>query len=156
VLRQEKVDYVVFDLCPNCRGIWVSGEQFRTLAVKVAADGDIKPDEKLTFEPRRVVACPDYSITRNCPKCHSAMREFNYAYDSNVFLDRCDRCEGIWLDTNEILDIAKHIQYNPEMIALGKSVLDMNNNRYVEEELDRCEKFLQVVLLILRVLIFRL
>ena len=84
------------------------------------------------------------------------MRELNYAYDSNVFLDRCEKCNGIWLDPNEIIDIAAHIQYNPEIVVFGKSFLDMKNNRYIEEELGRCEKYLKLALIILRLLIFRL
>ncbi|MHC4524934.1 MAG: zf-TFIIB domain-containing protein [Planctomycetota bacterium] len=47
----------------------------------------------------------------------------NYAYDSNIFLDRCGKCKGIWLDPNEIIDIAKHIQYNPEMVAAARSMI---------------------------------
>ena len=42
LLRAEKHQYVEFDICMDCRGIWVSGEQFRALAVKVAADGQVE------------------------------------------------------------------------------------------------------------------
>ena len=155
-LQRKKHQYVEFDICPQCRGIWVSGEQFRALAVKVATDGDVKPDEKLTFEPRKIIVpLQSKTMARNCPKCRNGMREFNYAYDSNVFLDRCEQCKGIWLDPSEIIDIAKHIQYNPDVVAFGKSFLDMKNNRYLEEELDRCSKFLEIAVIILRVLIFR-
>ena len=121
ILRSEKCDYVTFDLCPDCRGIWVDGEQFRALAVKVATDGQVPSSSKLTFKPRTVEQCSEHTMTRNCPRCYVAMRELNYAYDSNVFLDRCEKCNGIWLDPNEIIDIAAHIQYNPEMVVFGKS-----------------------------------
>ena len=154
-LRLEKSDYVTFDVCSDCWGIWVAGEQFRALAVKVATEGDVKPDEKLMFKPRKVIVPGrNQKTTRNCPKCHKAMREFNYAYDSNVFLDRCQQCQGIWLDSNEIIDIAKHIQYNPKMHMLGKSLLNMKSNP-AEQELTKAEMLLQLAAVILRVLIFR-
>lgn len=118
LLRQEKYQYVEFDICNDCRGIWVSGEQFHKLAVLVAAEGQVEPSGKLTFKARQVKHPYSEDATiRICPQCMLAMREFNYAYDSNIFLDRCETCKGIWLDPNEIIDIAKHIQYNPNADA---------------------------------------
>ena len=127
-LRREKYQYVEFDICNDCRGIWVSGEQFHKLAVLVAAEGQVESSAKLTFKPRNVLRPEEDDPVRICPQCTLAMREFNYAYDSNIFLDRCEKCKGIWLDPNEIIDIAKHIQYNPEVEALAKSFLDFKRN----------------------------
>jgi len=154
-LRREKHQYVEFDICGDCRGIWVSGEQFRALAVKVAADGQVQSNAKLTFRPRKALRPSEDTPVRICPKCTLAMREFNYAYDSNVFLDRCEKCQGIWLDPNEIIDIAKHIQYNPEVVAAGKSFLDMKFDKSIEEEIDGLHKFMAIAYIILRILIFR-
>ena len=121
-LRAEKHEYVEFDICMYCRGIWVSGEQFRALAVKVATEGQVESSIKLTFQARKVLRAGEDNPVKICPKCTLAMREFNYAYDSNVFLDQCEQCKGIWLDPNEIIDIAKHIQYNPEADAFARSL----------------------------------
>ncbi|MHC5001405.1 MAG: zf-TFIIB domain-containing protein [Planctomycetota bacterium] len=116
-LQTEKHQHVEFNICSACRGIWVSGEQFHGLAVLVAAEGEVESSVKLTFQPRKAL--------------------FNYAYDSNVFLDRCEQCKGIWLDPNEIIDIAKHIQYNPELDAIGKGLIykcDLEKNGEEEPE----------------------
>ncbi len=154
LLRRKKVQYVEFDICGDCRGIWVSGEQFRALAAKVAADGQVESSAKLSFEPRQVLTlCEEANKARNCPKCHEPMREFNYAYDSNVFLDRCEKCKGIWLDPNEIIDIAAHIQYNPKIDALGKGLVD--GNSAAEEDLEWYELLRQAAFVILRAVIFR-
>ena len=89
-----------------------------------------------------------------CPDCRKPLREFNYAYDSNIFLDRCDTCQGIWMDKNEIMQIAQHIQYDPDAEAAGRAILNMG-----KEPLEGCETrvniVLQVAALILRLLIFR-
>jgi Zn-finger nucleic acid-binding protein len=151
-MRREKFQHVAFDICCDCRGIWVSGKQFYGLASLVADDGQVESDAKLTFQPRQVLRPHPDNPVRICPQCTLAMRQFNYAYDSNIFLSRCERCRGIWLDPNEIIDIAKHIQYNPEMERLGKSYLDFINNRDFEEEMNRCERFVQITFIFLRVL----
>ncbi|MHC5182545.1 MAG: zf-TFIIB domain-containing protein [Planctomycetota bacterium] len=122
-LRRETHQYVEFDICGECRGIWVSGEQFHKLAVLVASEGQVESSAKLTFKPRKALKPHPDNAVRVCPECTLAMREFNYAYDSNIFLDRCERCKGIWLDPNEIIDIAKHIQYNPEVDAAARGLI---------------------------------
>jgi Zn-finger nucleic acid-binding protein len=123
VLRREKHWHVAFDVCPTCRGIWVSGEQFHALAVLVAAEGQVQSSAKLTFQPRKALRPHPDNPARVCPHCSLAMREFNYAYDSNIFLDRCEQCRGLWLDPNEIIDIAKHIQYNPDVDAAARDLV---------------------------------
>ena len=152
-LRREKYEYVVFDLCPQCRGIWVEGEHFRSLAVRVAAEGDVRSSAKVLFKPRAILTPEADNRIKICPHCHTSMRMFNYAYDSNIFLDRCDTCMGFWLDPDEIFKVAAHLQYNPEANALGRSILDMQG--MVERETARAEGWLNLIMIFLRVLIFR-
>ena len=151
LLRAEKHQYVEFDICMDCRGIWVSGEQFRALAVKVAADGQVESSAILSFKARKVLRPGEDNPMRICPKCTLAMREFNYAYDSNILLDRCEQCKGIWLDPNEIIDIAKHIQYNPDVDAAARSLIKDTDG----EEAAKVAMAIVVVLEILRLLVFR-
>ena len=94
---------------------------------------------------------------RMCPTCDFAMREFNYAYDSNVFLDRCEQCKGIWLDPNEIVDIAKHIQYNPKLDAFGKGLVHKYNLQKDSggKELEWYDYLLTGAYIILRLLVFK-
>jgi Zn-finger nucleic acid-binding protein len=154
-LVHKKVQYVEFDICASCRGIWVAGDRFRALVVKYASDNQVSPDEQLLFKPRQVT-CPDSSghKVRHCPDCHKPLREFNYAYDSNVFLDRCDACQGIWMDTNEIMQIAKHIQYSPEIHVVGRDILNMGKNPLEGSEA-KINALIQIAYLILRLLVFR-
>jgi Zn-finger nucleic acid-binding protein len=157
-LRAEKYQHVEFNVCSACRGIWVSGEQFQGLAVMVAAEGQVESSVKLTFQPRKALLPSNNNPVRICPKCDFAMQEFNYAYDSNVFLDRCEQCKGIWLDPNEIIDIAKHIQYNPELDAIGKGLIhqcNLNKDRGGDEEMEWYDYLLTAAYIILRVLVFK-
>jgi len=134
----------------------VSGEQFHKLAVLVASVGQVESDTKLPFHPREVKRLySEKPMVRICPQCTLAMRQFNYAYDSNIFLERCDHCNGIWLDPNQIIDIARHIQYNPDMVVTGKSLLDIRFDQSAEQEAEGFGRFLEIAFTILRVLIFR-
>ena len=154
-LRQEKYQYVTFDICPDCRGIWVSGEQFHQLAVLVASEGQVESNAKLTFKPRKVlpVLPENEGLGKKCPQCDVAMKEFNYAYDSNIFLDRCPECKGIWLDPNEIIDIAKHIQYNPDVDVVARELI--RNSNSADEDAAKLAIVIGAVLTILRLLVFR-
>ena len=155
-LRTEKHQHVEFNICSACRGIWVPGEQFHELAVLVAAEGEVESSVKLPFQPRKALRPSKDNPMRMCPKCDFAMREFNYAYDSNVFLERCERCKGIWLDPNEIVDIAKHIHYNPELDAVGKGLIhkcDLGKNG--EKEPEWYNYLIPAAFVILRLLIFK-
>jgi Zn-finger nucleic acid-binding protein len=152
-LRREKHQHVEFHICSTCRGIWVSGEQFHALAVLVAAEGQVQSSVKLTFKPRKALRPGPDNPIRVCPECTLGMREFNYAYDSNVFLDRCDKCKGIWLDPNEIIDIAKHIQYNPELDAAARSLI--HGLKQGDDDEAALSIILGVVFVILRLLVFR-
>jgi Zn-finger nucleic acid-binding protein len=62
------------------------------------------------------------------------MRRFNYAYDSNIYLDRCPACDGLWLDGGEIEQIARHVQVDPDVMIAGKGLLDLHGAA------DRAEK----------------
>ncbi|MCI0498341.1 MAG: zf-TFIIB domain-containing protein [Planctomycetales bacterium] len=152
-LRSEKHQEVEFYICSVCRGIGVSGEQFHALAVKVASEGQVPSSAKLTFEPRKVLRRGADNPVRNCPTCRKPMREFNYAYDSNVFLDRCQQCKGIWLDPNEIIDIAAHIQYNPDVDAVGRAMI--KDKSAEENETAWMYMLAGAAVAILRVLIFK-
>jgi Zn-finger nucleic acid-binding protein len=156
-LRAEKHQHVKFNVCSACRGIWVSGEQFQGLAVMVAAEGEVESSVKLTFQRRKALRPSKDNPMRMCPTCDFAMREFNYAYDSNVFLDRCEQCKGIWLDPNEIVDIAKHIQYNPEVSAFGGGLAKLVKMKKGSAEEDRqwYDYLLTVAYIILRLLVFK-
>ncbi|MBP8604391.1 MAG: zf-TFIIB domain-containing protein [Phycisphaerae bacterium] len=152
LLRAERHDYIEFHICSHCRGIWVAGEQFRALAVRVAAEGQVPSSAKLTFEPRKALKPAEDNPARLCPVCDKPMQEFNYAYDSNIFLDRCRQCRGIWLDPNEIIDIAAHIQYNPDVDAVGRLLIKDEN---AQDETQWLYMLAAAALAILRAVLFK-
>lgn len=94
---------VLVDSCPACRGIWLdkgelerieetrerkySGEQLGGIQIAARA-----------YEMARQKAQP--GIT--CPNCSTALDAREYAYCSQIVMDQCPKCRGIWLDAGEV------------------------------------------------------
>jgi len=54
----------------------------------------------------------------HCPKCGMTLRTTEY---HGVEVDRCDNCQGTWLDKSELEKVAAHV--NERKGAWAKSVL---------------------------------
>jgi membrane associated rhomboid family serine protease len=61
--------------------------------------------------------------SRTCPGCGKPMDKLNYAYDSNVILDRCLSCLGVWVDGDEIEQLVIHRKGNPRLDVIGAAVV---------------------------------
>ncbi len=111
-------------VCAECRGIWFACDQFVPFVRKLAEDEDLAAKTAMLFEPRRVVGERYISEQiRTCPDCTGAMKKFNYAYDSNIILDRCKDCGGIWADCGEVTKAAQHIKGDHRVNEIGKELL---------------------------------
>lgn len=110
-LEQKKRDGVEMEVCPACKGMWLSRQELTQLEDEVFDFGD---DEKgslmLGSEP----------TTRKCPQCEAPMTTFQYRL-YGLELDFCEAQHGFWLDADEdkrVLDIMKKEEAN-----LGRTVL---------------------------------
>jgi Zn-finger nucleic acid-binding protein len=122
--------------CMECDGIWVSRETFCRLGDILSID--LKPDEhsKLKlFKPRDVKKSGEPLIARICPQCSVGMRQLNYAYDSNIFLDKCPKCDGIWADAGEMMQVARYLKPDmDERIIAGAIAENASLKRFEDEE----------------------
>ena len=41
----------------------------------------------------------------SCPHCHNEMEKREYGYCSQIMIDVCPSCRGIWLHKDEILEL---------------------------------------------------
>lgn len=57
------------------------------------------------------------------------MAQFNYAYDSNIILDRCPHCNLIWGDKGEIFKVAQYVKSNPKIDSLAEALGDRETER---------------------------
>ena len=115
---------VTAEICSECGGIWFDKHKLKWAANQLAITEKIDPNELRVLFKKRTVVKPDKSEPiRTCPKCTLAMKKVNYAYDSNIIIDRCTKCEGIWTDKGEIKAIAKFIKEDPRVKAIGESLI---------------------------------
>lgn len=97
--RLDKIGFsgINLDSCPNCDGVWLQkGELARLHGLK----HDLLPGPG-GQDPRGPVPCPA------CPESTMETRYFSHA--SQVLIDYCPRCEGIWLDQAELTRILQEV-----------------------------------------------
>ena len=119
-LSQYSYGGQTIDVCPECQGIWFDPGELKAVANEMIRQ-DVVPDQeaKDAFHVRSESTDRD-EPKKLCPRCGELTEVFNYAYDSNVFLNKCQTCHGIWADQGEIEHVARYLKGNPAV------------NRYVE------------------------
>ncbi|QDV40283.1 hypothetical protein Enr13x_00890 [Stieleria neptunia] len=93
---------VVVDRCPTCRGIWLDAGELKTIQETIERD--------YSNQLRQInVVARAYELARQksrpeirCPKCQGALEPREYAYCSQILIDRCSGCGGVWLDEGEL------------------------------------------------------
>jgi len=114
------------DLCPKCGGIWFDkGELLAALNNLTNRN----PVSLQTFnEARRnkpVDSDQFQKFIRKCPVCSVDMDLRNYSYDSNIFIDACPQCDGIWTDKGEMQAVAKYVKGNPDMDRYSQALVGL-------------------------------
>ncbi len=112
-------------ICDSCEGIWFERGLVPRVLRSIIASG--KAGEETVKEAFGRKAEPLDARTqsrRECPVCHAPLEPFNYMYDSNVVIDKCASCGGMWTDKDEIFRIARHVRGNAAVNALGRSLVE--------------------------------
>ena len=117
------------DICIRCAGMWFDKGELKGVISSMLSKDAV--DEQTIKEAYNKNRKPPQSslLLRNCPRCNITMNTFNYAYDSNVFLDKCPSCNGIWADSGEINLIARHIKGNPDIKEYAKTIVTIQKKR---------------------------
>jgi len=134
-LRRVKVKSEVLDICPRCKGIWFDSGEFVNFIRELTKSEDIRPETLRLFEPRKVHALETIKEEdKICPHCEHVMHRFNYCYDSNVFLDKCTICHGIWTDAGEVLKIAQYMKVDPRIVEIGEEIaVQIEKQEHIKE-----------------------
>jgi membrane associated rhomboid family serine protease/Zn-finger nucleic acid-binding protein len=133
LLRRAKYGKTVIDLCPNCKGIWFDSGELLDVARRLAASEDVPAQKTELFKHREVSSLYDIEEKeRLCPRCSKELRKFNYACDSNVILDKCPDCDGIWADGGEVRQIAAYLKDDPQATAVGKAIAQLSHTEEID------------------------
>ena len=100
------------DVCSTCRGVWCDDGELGAVAKALIKTGKVSEPASLVSRSPRLHEDDD-NREKPCPRCGETTQSFNFAYDSNIFLNRCDACSGIWLDSGELLNVVSFIKKQP-------------------------------------------
>ena len=132
------------DVCPQCGGIWFDSDELIAVANDMIQKDAIQDQEiELAFCPKSQPADGKES-KRICPRCGISTEVFNYSYDSNVFLNKCPSCHGLWADRGELERVAQHLKGNP---AVNKYVESLASELHKTGKQNVASRFLQSRLL---------
>ena len=93
---------VVVDRCPSCDGVWLQRGELE--AIQETLERDYSSELRgidvvgLAYERARQADRPEIA----CPNCGTSLNAEEYAYCSQIMVDRCGKCGGIWLDSGEL------------------------------------------------------
>ena len=89
--------------CNTCGGEFIGAEDLGRI-VRLRHEQFSAELQSALAERQPSFGVPESETARAlcCPGCGESMRVANYGGDSGVFVDRCERCQGIWLDQQEL------------------------------------------------------
>ncbi|HEX9721717.1 MAG TPA: zf-TFIIB domain-containing protein [Candidatus Paceibacterota bacterium] len=104
-LEKAMVANVEVDYCPRCYGLWFEEDELQW--AKDAKDRNLRwLDIDLWKHQEK------FQVSRGgkvCPADRMPLYEVRYG-DSNVRVDVCNICKGIWLDRGEFIEIVEYIK----------------------------------------------
>ncbi len=104
-LSQMHYESVQVDFCKCCKGVWFNSDELNHVIDDLATREETE-NAAIELEKEIVGKYDIEDAGCSCPQCGEAMKQFNYAYDSNIILDKCEFCDGIWTDQSEIIRLA--------------------------------------------------
>ena len=105
-LQQALLSGVEVDYCPRCYGLWFEEEELRL--AKDEKDGNLQwLDIDLWKDPEKLKI--SWGVGRACPADRLPLYEVRYG-DSDVKVDVCNVCMGIWLDRGEFKSIVHYLR----------------------------------------------
>jgi Zn-finger nucleic acid-binding protein len=114
---------VEVDQCTECKGVWLDHSELEKL--QEAKEQDYSED--LAKLPNLVGQAYARSLANskaevNCPKCNELMERREHGYCSQILVDICCSCRGIWLDRGELRGLEiffEKAQYDTKEIRSG-------------------------------------
>jgi len=91
--EMELPESITIDMCPKCKGIWYDRGE---VGFQQELERDIPELEK--------VEATKHPTDCDCPRCEAGtkLEEMRYSSVSDLMIDRCPKCEGIFLDKGEL------------------------------------------------------
>ena len=99
------IDYesVEIETCDRCEGEWLDHDELFKITVIRDKKFDAEHQDAIV-RTTTIASVPLEDVDRVilCPKCGVDLDPRSYGGSSSIYIDRCSKCEGIWLDDAEI------------------------------------------------------
>lgn len=122
-LRPVRRSDLEIEVCPRCGGSFFDRGEFKETLDQLLTSDEV-PEAVLELKHGPSATTQLDEPLRQCPRCQGRMAKFNYCYDSDIILDRCERCGSIWADRGEVLKCAQYRKGNPKLDRLAGSIAD--------------------------------
>jgi Zn-finger nucleic acid-binding protein len=98
-LVENQVDEFTVRLCVPCKGVFLSHADLGNILDRSWRAVTPEVAEKLEFHATDALQT---ELVYLCPDCRQAMEKYGYMGMSAIPIDRCDRCDWLWLDSDEL------------------------------------------------------
>lgn len=137
LLIEQAIGDINFYSCTNCYGVWIPKGKLDLLLNFFVKRVEQAKDRSDTEKTKIKVVDLHKEAKLKCPVCDIQMFKFNYAYDSNVIIDRCLTCSGIYTDKGEVNKIAEYLKKGENQEQIAKIVFkDMSNKEIAKKEFE--------------------
>ncbi len=139
-MKTVVIEGIEIDVCPNCGGMWFDEDELVKLA-ELDTDAFQGVEEILT-PPEKAPSgqTPGYT-GRKCPRCGAPLFSHYYGGNSDIVIDTCEQCGGVWLDGGEFMKIVNYLKetkkpLSPEELALISNIMRESRDRIrrIEEQ----------------------
>jgi len=123
-LESFTVDKTAIDICPDCGGAWLDAGELQECIAYLNRRRRFGPPASKTLlqKPVRLEDVQEPCLL--CARCKRPMEKVNYLYSSNIIIDSCPGCGGIWLDKGEARKIASFSQASGVIELYGRAVVE--------------------------------
>ncbi|GEM_PF-4731651 len=112
-LQIQTLRGLALDVCPECAGLYF--DEGELAALQEGGTAALESVEA-SATPSGLVLI-DCETPKRCPGCASLMCRYAYRYSSDIRLDGCPRCGGIWVQDGELAKIAAHVAAPPAVFG---------------------------------------
>ncbi len=92
--------------CSSCGGLWLDHRELE--AIQNLREHDYREELATitdSFEKSHKMALARHEESLSCPSCQQEMEKREYAYCSQIMIDVCPSCRGVWLHDDEIREL---------------------------------------------------
>ena len=101
---------IEIDYCENgCKGIWFDeGELKKIREVPDKCETFTEVEGSFVTKPKAESLQEE---KRMCPRCENEeLYKYNWDMNSNIFLDSCSKCNGMWMDAGELQGMNEYLK----------------------------------------------